>query len=607
MARSPILVLTMFTLGGGCGGGGCGGDDTGATPERDDTGAAPERLTILHTNDVHAHLMGYGPEADYTPDVAGDDDTIGGIARIAAMVDRIRTASDHPVLLVDAGDWRAGSLFQLLDTTEAPGLQVFQAMGYDATTIGDHEWDWGSDDLAATIAAGDVLGVNVPIVASNMVTDPSNPADDAVEALLESGRVTSTWIAEKEGLRVGLMGLLGEGAAAVAPAAAPVTFTSIAEAAASAVTDLGDTDIIVVLSHSGLSEDLAIAEAVPDVDVIVGGHTHTVTEEAILAGWRDTVIVQAGAYGAWLGQLDLVRNGDGWAVDSFRLHAVDDGATGDAGVTALVDGFVDDLDSGPLAALGTSYFGPVAEVPGDVTMMESCSESGLGNLVTDAFRARTNALRPDDPVDFAFEAHSIIRDDLLYGTDGIQRFADVFRVLPLGSGWDGRPGRPLVAFWITADELVDVCEITASICPTYGCDYFVEVSGLRCHLDMERSQFNRARSVDRWTGTDWEPIPTGTEDLYHVTVDTYVGSVMGRLESLTYGGIVITPKDAVGKPVPSVAEMVFDADAKTDGVQELELWEALLDYLASFEDTDGDVIPNVPDTYLEPEGRYVGW
>jgi len=140
----------------------------------------------------------------------------------------------------------------------------------------------------------------------------------------------------------------------------------------------------------------------------------------------------------------------------------------------------------------------------------ACIESGLGNLCTDAFRARINAMRPDLPVDFGFESQGVIRDDLLAGATGIQSFADVFRVLPLGYGADGRPGYALVDFWVTAEELVDTCEVTASISPDYGCDYFIEVSGLRCNLDRERAQFNRAQSVDRWTGDAWEPIPMGT-------------------------------------------------------------------------------------------------
>jgi len=90
-------------------------------------------------------------------------------------------------------------------------------------------------------------------------------------------------------------------------------------------------------------------------------------------------------------------------------------------------------------------------------------------------------------------------------------------------------------------------------------------------------------------------------------VDSYVASLMGVLEGLTYGAIVVTPKDAEGNPIASVAAMLFDADPDTDGIQELKLWEALRDYMASFDDTDSDGLPDLPDRYLGPEGRYVGW
>jgi 2',3'-cyclic-nucleotide 2'-phosphodiesterase (5'-nucleotidase family) len=105
-------------------------DDTGTAS--DDTGTGSDtgtgdgllRLTILHTNDWQSHMLGQGPNAEYSPDSTNDDSTIGGLARMSTLVSEIRGATDHPVVLYDGGDWMAGALFQLLATTHAAELQA---------------------------------------------------------------------------------------------------------------------------------------------------------------------------------------------------------------------------------------------------------------------------------------------------------------------------------------------------------------------------------------------------------------------------------------------------------------------------------------------------
>ncbi|MFH1466128.1 MAG: metallophosphoesterase [Pseudomonadota bacterium] len=216
-------------------------DCTGETCDtgEPDTGDGLLHVTILHTNDWHSHLLGYGPEAEYTPGSTGDDTTVGGMARIKTLADEIRGASPDPVLMFDAGDWMEGSLFQLLATSQAAELQMMQLMGYDAITIGNHEWSWGPGILATMIQRGDALGVTVPIVASNILPDATSAEDDPLEALLDSGRIETTRVLTLDnGLTIGLFGILGEEAASVAPGATPVTFEVPAVAAAQAVADL---------------------------------------------------------------------------------------------------------------------------------------------------------------------------------------------------------------------------------------------------------------------------------------------------------------------------------------------------------------------------------
>ncbi len=588
-------------------------EDTGDA----DTGEpdlGPARLTILHTNDWQSHMLGWGPNQEYTPDTDGDDTTVGGLARLKTLVDEIRAASVDPVVLYDGGDWMAGALFQLLATSHASELQMMQLIGYDAIALGNHEFDWGPEVLAQMIMKGDELGVEVPILASNTVPNPEDAGDDALEALFDSGRIQDVRVDTLDnGVTVGLFGLVGDEAARITPAVAPASFEDAEVAAAAAVEALQamDVDIIIGLSHNGVGEsgtpagDELIAANVPGIDVIVSGHSHTALHEPVVVG--DTVIVQAGAYTRYLGQLDIVQDDAGdWSVEAYTLHELTDETLGDPAVTEQVAGFVAALEAGPLAELGYSFDQELFHIPGDVAI-DHCRESGLGDFITDAYRYTLNGYGLGDEVVAAFESPGVIRDNLVAGETGIESFSDAFRVLPLGLGSDDVPGYGLVTFYASPRDLKSTCETTASIPAMEGCDYFIEVSGIRCHIDPERSFGNKARGVDLWLDGEWVELDIhDTETLYRVAVDSYVASLMNILAGLTFDAIVIQPKLADGTIVEDTSTLLYDKDPDTEGVQEVKLWEALISYAESFPDTDGDGLPEIPEEYLTSGGRIIG-
>lgn len=597
------------------------GDDTGDIGDTGDTadgGTVDDgklRVTILHTNDWQSHMLGHGPNAEYTPDTTGDDPTIGGLARIKTLADEIRGSTTNPVLLLDGGDWMAGDLFQLLGTTHAAELQAMQAMGYDAVTFGNHEFDWGPDALGRIIQAGDANGVTVPILGTNVLPDASDPADDSLEALYDSGRIEHTRVLTLDnGLTVGLMGLVGDEAGGLAPAAAPTIFEVAAESAAEAVAELQaqDVDMIVALTHNGVTDDPntspdeILANEVAGIDVIVGGHSHTPLYEERTA--NGTTIVQAGYHTFYLGELVLVLEDSGWEVEAYTLHEIDDTIVGDPDLTAMINGFVDALEAGPLADLGIPFAEPIVAIPGDLPY-GSCTETAIGNLVTDSYLTAMNAVAGIDPIDVAFETQGVIREGLLFGNTGTQAFSDLFRVMPLGFGQDDRPGYALVDFYTTAAELADACEVTVSVSPFYGCNYFVETAGMRCTVDMTNTPFSRVEKVELWQGGAWTEVDASASntELFHVAVDSYTASLMYTLEDLTSGLLRITPKDAKGAPYVDLGDAVFDADPMTDGVQELKLWEALVNYGRSMPDTNSDGLPDLDGSYLAPAGRLVGF
>ena len=619
--RRPLSLVLILALA-------CNGksaDDTAATGDTDtdtdtdadtDVADGKERVTVLHTNDWQSHMLGWGPNSEYSPGSTGDDSTVGGLARVKTLVDQIRGATAHPVVLYDGGDWMGGALFQELRESHAAELQAMQAIGYDAAVIGNHEFDWGPQGLGALISRGDAAGVTVPLLVANLHPDTSDPGDDALEAHFDSGRVEPWRIDTLDnGLTIGVVGLMGEEAWSVAPAGPPVVLSDPSEAAAEAVAAFidADVDLMVALTHNGVREsdasspDHILAAAVPELHVVVGGHSHTPLFEPRVAD-SGTVILQAGAYTRYLGELVLARDpGGDWEVESYELHEIDDSIQGDPDLIGMVEGFSDALDEDVLPGLGYGFAEPIASIPADLPI-DDCSETGLGNLITDAYRTRINLLG-GDPVVVAFETQGVIRDPMLAGASGIQSFSDAFRVLPLGEGFDGRPGYPLVSFYATAAELKGACEVTASVSPVYGCNYYVEQSGMRCTYDADGTMFYKVSLVELWdedTGS-YQPLDTTAANtaLYRIAVDAYTASLMYTLEDLTFGLLSITPKTAEGVPMDTVYDGLVDTNLGVAGVQELKLWEALVDHARSLPDTDGDGVSDVPAAYATPAGRII--
>jgi 2',3'-cyclic-nucleotide 2'-phosphodiesterase (5'-nucleotidase family) len=235
----------------------------------------PDTVLLLHTNDIHSHLL-------------PGDDGIGGMARIAGYVERER-AVRADVLFLDAGDGVAGtpvsSLFQ-----GRPAFAVMNSMGYDAMAVGNHEFDhgWPLIEQYREIAA-------FPILCANASGPGGRPLADAEWVLIEV-----------DGVRVGVIGV-------VTPMTPEITAGGCTDGcefrpAALAVRRLlpeveKKADLVVVLSHLGFEEDKALAKEVPEIDVIVGGHSHTEVKEPVRVG--QTIVVQAYEYGKRIGRLEL--------------------------------------------------------------------------------------------------------------------------------------------------------------------------------------------------------------------------------------------------------------------------------------------------------------
>jgi 5'-nucleotidase len=601
------FVLSAFSCSTGNDVGGGGGDESNPAPPM------ANRLTIMHTNDMHSHFLGV-PNGDYTPLTTGDDDTIGGIARIAAKVKEVRDARDLegvPALLLDAGDFAMGSLFHLLGGEAEMG--VMNLMGYDHLTLGNHEFDWLPAGAASIVSHADGL----PVEATNLeVTDPTDPGGQALQDLINAGDILPFAVMDLfNGLRVGLFGLMGEDADGVVfrpdPEAYPLTFADRVTIATNTVNHLRDNEgvaLVICLSHSGMDgddptqgEDPDLARAVSGIDVIVSGHTHTNLAEPVIVD--GTVIVQAYAYTKRLGVLDIELTLDGVNVLSYDSVTIDDSIPGDAETQALVQSYIDRLDLDVLGPMGYAFSAAVAETDFDLKKVYG-EEHNLGNLVTDAIVWSANQVLDDpaDPVDFAVESDGVIRDAILQGSTGRINTSDAFRVVPLGlDPLSGTAGYPLLSFYLTGADVRKACAVDCFAPLLNNSDYWLSYSGMGfSHAAVALINAWQCNDPSDPACTDRTTIPND-ETLYRVAVNYYVALNIERMKEISGGLIDVVPRDVAGNPLANLTDaIIYEAPGDP-----LTQWEGFLAFLSSLPDTDDDGIPNIPARYAGPEGRII--
>ncbi len=340
-----------------------------------------ESLTILHTNDTHGHLLpfSYPSLTDFSSSLSGlqERKDIGGIARRAALVRQIRSEMKRkgtPVWLVDAGDFSDGTPFSIEYHGEAD-VTAMNAAGYNFATLGNHEFNQTLAQLRKVVglARYPVLCANVTLAATG-------------ETLTQAYRV------ERMGpVRAGIFGLVTREAASYPAGREGVVIADEIETARKVVAAFrSKADLVILISHCGEDLDKKLAAAVPGIDVIVGGHSHSRLPSGEFV-WRSddlmadrvngTIIVQAHQWGGELGRCDLLFKKDRsgrWRVDRYRarLIPVTPAYPPDAGVAAVVDKYW-----GPIACRYEEIIGQAA---GDfISRGDDWAEY---NLVTDAVR-----------------------------------------------------------------------------------------------------------------------------------------------------------------------------------------------------------------------------
>ena len=577
--------------------------------------------TILFTHDLHSHFL---------PQPTAEGGESGGYARLKTVIDGER-AMNPDALLVDGGDFSIGSLIQTLYTTQAAELRTMGAMGYDAVTIGNHEFDHkgvgfaemlNSAKAAQTAAMGLLTDSQYPprnleayqaqygpltlalpaLLEANYAPADDNPDRAFIRSAMEDYGVTDCMTLERGGVTYGLFGLMGVDSDECAPTSG-FTRTDAAKAAKRCVETLkGEgAEIIVCLSHSGTGDSLASSEdeemdqAVDDIDVIVSGHTHSTLAEPLVV--NDTYIVSSGPYCQNLGSLTFSWDDGGEKrLLDYRLIPIDETVAENPEIAGLVEQWKDMVGETYLARYGLTYDEVLTHSDYDLNTPASAVQenNGLGTLVSDAFlwADRTlNAAYADSPHTVSVTADGVLRANLPAGD---LTAAMAFDVLSMGVGEDGTSGFPLVAVYLTGKELKAAMEVDASVTPIMPAAQLY-MSGAKYAFNTKRMFFNRVYDA-ALTDVTFDESGTGNayeiddNALYRVVTGMYSAQMLGTVKSKSMGLLSLEPKQANGTPVTDFADCIlYDANGN-----ELKEWYALAAYLEQFGE-DG-----LPDRYADP-------
>lgn len=577
--------------------------------------------TILFTHDLHSHFL---------PQPTAEGGESGGYARLKTVIDGER-AMNPDALLVDGGDFSIGSLIQTLYTTQAAELRTMGAMGYDAVTIGNHEFDHKGVGFAEMLNSakaaqqaavglllvdarplenmdayrerfGPVTPVLPTLLEANYAPADDNPDRAFIRSAMEDYGVTDCMTLERGGVTYGLFGLMGVDSDECAPTSG-FTRTDAAEAAKRCVETLkGEgAEIIVCLSHSGTgdslasSEDEELAKAVDGIDVIVSGHTHSTLAEPLVV--NDTYIVSSGPYCQNLGSLTFSWDDGGEKrLLDYRLIPIDETVAENPEIAGLVEQWKDMVGETYLARYGLTYDEVLAHSDYDLNTPASAVQenNGLGTLVSDAFlwADRTlNAAYADSPHTVSVTADGVLRANLPAGDLTV---AMAFDVLSMGVGEDGTSGFPLVAVYLTGKELKAAMEVDASVTPIMPAAQLY-MSGAKYAFNTKRMFFNRVYDA-ALTDVTFDESGTGNayeiddNALYRVVTGMYSAQMLGTVKSKSMGLLSLEPKQADGAPVTDFADCIlYDENGN-----ELKEWYALAAYLEQFGE-DG-----LPDRYADP-------
>lgn len=464
---------------------------------------ADYELNILHINDFHSRIESINKfDSTCSAEEEGKNECFGGAARLLTAINQTRDAlkaGGKNVLLLNAGDNFQGSLFYTTykGTVEA---EMLNAMKFDAMTVGNHEFDDSEDGLA-----GFLDKVQFPVVTANVVATAASKIGD---------RVKPSVVLEVGGQKIGIVGAVANDTAELATPGPNITIAEDVAKISEQVQKLKQdgVDKIIALTHVGYPRDLEFIAKIPDVDVVVGGHSHTLlsnTDQKAEGPYPTLVdnpggykvpVVQAGQYSKYLGDLKVVFDDNGVVKESKGDPIlVDSSFKPDEATLKRIDELKAPIEALKAKVVGTSE-GPI-EGDRKICRVKECS---MGNLVADATLARVK----DQGVTIAFANSGGLRSSI---DGGDVSMGEVLTVLPFQN--------TVATFQLKGEDIRAALENGVSQIDD-GAGRFMQVSGMKYSFDRSKPAGSRVVSVEVKEGDAFVPLdPAKT---YIVAANNYV-------------------------------------------------------------------------------------
>ncbi|RST84816.1 multifunctional 2',3'-cyclic-nucleotide 2'-phosphodiesterase/5'-nucleotidase/3'-nucleotidase [Aquibium carbonis] len=461
-------------------------------------------LNILHINDLHSRIEAINKyDSTCSEKEAAEAQCFGGIARVKTKIDERRDAlkaAGENVIVLDAGDQFQGSLFYTTYKGK-DSVEFMNAIGFDAMAVGNHEFDDGPPMLAAFLDEA-----TFPVISGNTVV-----ADAETDL---AGKIKENVVLDLGGERVGILSVIATDTDVTASPGPNVTFQDEIEYLKGAVARLEADGInkIVLLSHVGFPRDQEIAAAVDGIDVIVGGHSHTLLSNTVEGAQayptmvsnpsgQDVPIVQAYAYSKYVGELKVVFD-DAGVVTSATGDTIllDSSVTPDATLEARVKELAAPIEEVKQRPVSTT----TAAIDGnrDICRTQECS---MGNLVADAMLDRTR----NQGVTIAIQNGGGLRASI---DEGEITMGEVLTVLPFQNS--------IATFQMTGADLKASIEMGLSEVEEIK-GKFPQVAGLRYTFDMSVApNEGRLQSIETMEDGAW--VPLDDEKVYSVVTNNFM-------------------------------------------------------------------------------------
>jgi 5'-nucleotidase / UDP-sugar diphosphatase len=437
---------------------------------------AQDTLTILHLNDTHSTLSALGPR---NPDLSG---TQGGVARAAGVIAYTRFTNPN-VLTLHSGDAFIGDLFFNVYFGAAEFL-LLNAIGVDAMTVGNHEWDLTPSILDTSLKASFNPGEGFPLLSANTILD-----DPAVESLKDY--ILPFTIKQVGNLKVGIFGMTTPETNVTSMPSPAVISDDLINITLAMVDSLtaNSCDIIIMLSHLGFALDQTLAENIPGINIIISGHDHYVFEnpvEVLNPGGTTTYIVQANSNYLCIGKLQLTVNAGSIDLLDYQMIHLDESVQEPVAIKNEVDNLIAGVEAvyGPVFTQQIGYAAETFEEVADSLMFPGNHDTPVGNFVTDAFRLKTGT-------DVAIEAGG---STALPFYEGPLVGADAFRVVGYGFNTVNGLGFRLVTFDILGSDLWAALEYCLATIEAND-EFLPQVSGMKYIYNPDSDPGSRIKAI----------------------------------------------------------------------------------------------------------------